>query len=224
MASPCLHGQNSWTSLLNRVDEGSREDFFRLNLEFDGGEPALDDVSTMSWMRDVAWSCHLDLAPYRDAIWASAFFFELADLPKFDRGHFVCRGEIYCRFADARPLIRAMRGKYPRLRLILDSKPLCRFSRIEDMCPVCGLFRQSIEFEVRHLDRTIHLALEFDRDRHRHLASFPNSIQWIVDRQSHRGSFWSWHQVAKCQCLQSMSNRKRGCVDDRMVKRQRRTL
>lgn len=45
LSSPCLHGQNSWKSLLNRVDEAARDDFFRLNLEFDEEEPALDDVT-----------------------------------------------------------------------------------------------------------------------------------------------------------------------------------
>lgn len=224
MASPCLHGQNSWTSLLNRVDEGSRNDFLRLNLEFEGQEPALDDVSTIPWMGSLASSCHLDLAPYRDAIWASAFFFELTGQPRFEHGHFSCQGQIYCRFTDARPLIRAIRRIYPQLRLSLNGKPLCTFSHQDDMCPACGFFQQSIEFEVRHLDHTVNLTLDFDQDHQRHLASFPNSIQWLIDRQSRQGSLWSWHQVAKCMCSRSISKRKRGDKDDKIVKRQRSTL
>lgn len=226
MASPCLHGQNSWTSLLNRVDEGSREDFLRLNLEFEGEEPALDDISSIPWMCDLASACHLDLAPYRDAIWASAFFFELSDLPRFERGHFSCQGHIYCRFADARPLVRAIRHIHPplRLRLSLNGQSLGPFSRVGDMCPTCGFFQQSIGFEVRHLDRVVTLALDFDPHHRRHLASFPNSVQWIVDRQHRHGSFRSWYQVAKCMCSTTLRKRQRDGTDDRMGKRQRRTL
>ena len=86
LSSPCLHGQNSWIPLLNRVDKAGQVDFFRLNLEFDEQEPALDDVAQLPWLCELTMNTTLNLIPYRNAIWASAFLFELIERPLLSRG------------------------------------------------------------------------------------------------------------------------------------------
>ena len=222
LSSPCLHGQNSWTSLLNRVDEVSRDDFFRLNLEFEGAEPALDDVAQIPWLCDLTMTCAVDLTPYRNAIWASAFFYELVERPTLLRGYYTCHGIIYCGFQDARPLLQAIRRAYPGTKVMLDDKVLSNFGCDGDHCASCGFFHQRIEFEVRHLDTTVNLTLAFTKEMRRHCSSFPNTIQWIMDKQNRHGQLRSWHSVGSCPCPPP-ARKRHACSSGERASKRRKT-
>lgn len=220
-SSPCLHGQNSWKALLNRVDEHSRGDFFRLNLEFLGQEPPLDDSNQLSRLSDLASNCTLDLRAYRDAIWASAFFYELVELPQLYHGYYTCRGMIYCTFQDARPLLQAIRRAYPLPKLMLGDTIITEFGAERDCCSTCGLLRQRVEFEIRHLTTTVNLSLGYEPGLRRHLSSFPNTIQWIIDRQSKYGQFKAWDSVAKHPCCGTSRKRNASWLVGESSKRRR---
>ncbi|KAK5093250.1 hypothetical protein LTS08_008949, partial [Lithohypha guttulata] len=207
LSSPCLHGQNSWISLLNRVDKAAQVDFFRLNLEFEEEEPALDDVAQVPWLCELTMNTTLNLTPYRNAIWASAFLFELIEQPLLSRGLYTCEGVIYCSFQDARPLLQAIHRAYTGPHIALDAKVLSRLGRDDDCCSGCGFFQSRVKFEVRHLDITVDLSIVFEKETRRHISSFPNTVQWFVDKQTRDGQLRSWHSVAKCPC--SGSDRKR---------------
>ncbi|KAK5081435.1 hypothetical protein LTR24_008241 [Lithohypha guttulata] len=207
LSSPCLHGQNSWISLLNRVDKAAQVDFFRLNLEFEEEEPALDDVAQIPWLCELTTNTTLNLIPYRNAIWASAFLFELIEQPLLSRSLYTCEGVIYCSFQDARPLLQAIRRAYTGPHIALDAKVLSRLGSDDDCCSGCGFFQSRVKFEVRHLDVTVDLSIAFEKETRRHISSFPNTVQWFVDKQTRDGQLRSWHSVAKCPC--SGSDRKR---------------
>lgn len=199
-ASPCVHGEKSWRALLNRLDERARPNFFRLNLEFDGQEPGLADTEKIPELCEAAMNCSLDLEPHRDAIWASAFIYELTEPPRLFCGYYICTGMIYCTFPDARPLLQAIRRAYPQPGLMLNEKIISEFGRREDHCPGCGCFAQQVEFEVRHLTTIVNLTLAFTKTSRRHLSSFPNTVEWIVDKQTKHGRLRSWSSVARCSC------------------------
>lgn len=215
LSSPCLHGQNSWTALLNRLDPGTRDDFFRPNLEFDGEEPALDDVTQVPWLCDLAGAYTLKLEAYRDPIWASAFLYELVEPPTFDHGHYTCQGIIYCSFADARPLLHAIRRAYTRPEIMLDSKTLSRLDVDDVYCPGCDFFQLRTSFEVRHLDANIDLRIAFQDGARRHISTFPNTMQWIVDQQTRDGRLGSWYSVAHCLCSRPTRKRRASRLEGR---------
>jgi len=221
LSSPCLHGQNSWKALLNRVEEHSRDDFLRLNLEFVGKESALDDTEEISYLCQLAMEYKVDFKVYRDPIWASAFFYELVEEPQLFRGYFTCRGMIYCKFNDARPLLQAIRRAYLQPKIMIDDNVVADFGADRDYCSGCGLFQQRTQFEVRDLTTSVNLTLAFERGRRRHISSFPNTLQWIVDKQSKHGQFKSWHTMAKCSCCGSGHKRNASWDTDRPSKRRR---
>lgn len=199
-ASPCVHGEKSWRALLNRLDERARANFFRLNLEFEGQEPGLADTERIPDLCRAATQCTVDLEPYRDAIWASAFVYELTEPPRLFCGYYICIGVIYCTFPDARPLVQAIRRAYPQPDIMLNEKKISDFGTAKDHCPGCGFFEQRVEFEVRHLTATVDLSLKFGQRSRRHLSSFPNTVEWIVDKQTKHGRLRSWGSVARCSC------------------------
>lgn len=199
-ASPCVHGEKSWRALLNRLDERARANCFRLNLEFEGQEPGLADTKKIPELCQAALDCALDLEPHRDAIWASAFFYEVTEPPRLFCGYYVCVGVIYCTFPDARPLLQAIRRAYPQPSIVLNEKRIADFGTKEDHCPSCGFFAQRVEFEVRHLTAVVALTLAFAPRSRRHLSSFPNTMQWIVDKQTKHGRLRSWNEVGRCSC------------------------
>lgn len=97
--SSLLDGQRTWQDLINSLNEGSREDYFRLNIVFAGQEPALDDVSSMDSMREKSYS-HPMYYNHNDtvvALLAATFFFELSEIPSFGSGRLYCQGTIRCR-------------------------------------------------------------------------------------------------------------------------------
>lgn len=199
-ASPCVHGEKSWRALLNRLDERARANFFRLNLEFEGQEPGLADTKKVPDLYQAAMNCTLDLEPYRDAIWASAFIYELTESPRLCYGHYVCTGMIYCTFPDARPLLQAIRRAYPQPSIMLNDKKMSDFGTGQDYCAGCGCFGKRVEFEVRHLTAVVNLTLAFAQKSRRHLSSFPNTVEWIVNKQTKHGRLRSWSTVSQCPC------------------------
>ena len=76
LSSPSLDAENSWLALENGLDDGSKERFFRLTLEFEGKLAALDDVSQIPLLLQVASDTCLNFDEIGRALWASRFFFE----------------------------------------------------------------------------------------------------------------------------------------------------
>ncbi|TKA52200.1 hypothetical protein B0A55_13006, partial [Friedmanniomyces simplex] len=71
--------------------------YFRLNVQFGGQEPRLDDIGAMEKLsQDVNLSKNdQQLTEIKLALLASSFFFELKRAPKFDAsGFYICQGEI----------------------------------------------------------------------------------------------------------------------------------
>ncbi|KAK5094383.1 hypothetical protein LTS08_008602 [Lithohypha guttulata] len=221
MMSPCLHGQNSWKALLNRLDHSARKSFIRLNLEFEDEEPALDNAAEIPSLRARAESCYIDVVLSQTSIWASAFFFELTGRPQLFCGYYICHGVILCKFEDARQLLRAIRKAYPLHQLAVGTQGLVEFGTAGDYCGECGLFQQRIRLETKTLLTPVDVALHYDTHTRRHLSSFPNSIEWFVARQSASGEFRTWESVMRCACKRTSRKRRVTWTSSSIPKRRR---
>ena len=130
-------------------------------------------------------------------------------MPMLFCGYYICRGTIYCRFDDARPLLKALRQTYPSPKLALDDRYIADFGTEDDYCLGCGLFQQETKLELPHLTTNISLTLAFQKGLQRHISSFPNTLEWIMHQQNKSGQFVSWHNVVRCSCRQRSAKRSR---------------
>lgn len=161
LSSPCLHGQNSWLALLNRLDAETKKKFLRMNVEFEEQEPALDDTSQFPRLRALALQTKLDYSDYRNKIWATSFFFELTSSPRYVRGLYRCDSVVGSRFNDARPLLTAITKRYGSAAIVLDGS-IVQALDIDLCCRDCGCLRMSIQFDVHRLDDQLAIKLRCD--------------------------------------------------------------
>lgn len=183
MSSPSLDGQSSWLALLNGVDESVSGNYHRLNLTFDGPEPELDDIGQMMDLPRQVQSQFTLPPELKMKLWASRFFFEIEDEPKYFLGYYVCRGNILCLFRDARALLRHVHNACGDVSFVLNQgKRLAPLDNIS-CCPTCGFYRQAVKFDTPQLHTHIEMALTASSQQSCHISGFPNSMQWFVDRQ-----------------------------------------
>lgn len=96
-----LDGEDAWKRFYNSLPAGSRHRHHRLNVQFNGPEPSLDDVSSIPDLKaNVAQSIQDDgkaVTAVFDAIVASMFYFELDTVPELMKNRFHCCGYIHYR-------------------------------------------------------------------------------------------------------------------------------
>lgn len=202
LSSPCLHGQNSWLALMNRLDAETRSSFLRLNVEFDGAEPALDDTEHMADLRRLARHTAVDVGLYRDRIWASSFFFELVQPPTLQRGLYLCHGLLRSRFDDARPVLQAITRSGADVHVEVDRNVFVKLGRLDHCCRHCGSLALPIHFDVRRLEDAVNIVLAWGDSRRYPVSGSPHPMQWFVDAQNSwlRGydGGWRGERAGKC--------------------------
>ena len=100
-----MDGQSAWQELQNFLPEEKKANYFRLNVVFDGQEPALDDLQEMRRMKEDGSRFEneneLEIA---ESLVAKQFYFELEGPPRLIGRRYQCRGYLRCRFAEKQQL------------------------------------------------------------------------------------------------------------------------
>ena len=107
---PLLHVFDGRTKCLARATKlptrRKKANYFRLNVAFDGQEPALDDLQEMRRMEEnrnrVANENELEIV---ESLVAKQFYFELEGAPRLIGGRYQCSGYLRYRFADKQQTI-----------------------------------------------------------------------------------------------------------------------
>ena len=182
-----LDGEGTWRELMNRLDQRSRGDYFRLNISFPGQEPAIDDIDCMN---DLRASVHLRSRMFQDnksiasALLASTFFFELITIPLFDSRMFHCQGIIRCRL-QGNVIVQALaRIHSSELSFVTDLGTLGLLNPKEDVCHSCHRYCKQVDFYIRHPSDSIVVYLQSDPHKRRKLDDFPQTVDWFVRQQS----------------------------------------
>ncbi|KAK3669649.1 hypothetical protein LTR78_010466 [Recurvomyces mirabilis] len=214
-AAPGLDGELTWRSLLCSLGKKALDRYFRLNIEFAGPEPRLDDISAIDDLsRHVtATKDDAQLNKVKLALLASSFFFELRRAPKFDScGFYVCQGEIRLR-GDHMKILMGLRSidKTGSIGFWNDQQSLGCMDFETDKCYVCNKFCKKVCFFVRHPTEKVSIALALG-ERRRQISGFPQTVAWFSTQQHLDTPFYD-EEVAdtlawSCEC------RKR---DDRPV-------
>ena len=181
-----LDGQSIWREIWNRLDTGSRQDFFRLNVKLTGEGPAMDDVDRMEELRYCVRQQGNDESSCDKVAFAllvSAFFFELSSVPLFYGGFYYCKGTVRCRIPGNAICQTLERLHESRLAFMTDDEILGHFLSYEDLCGKCNRYTKDIEFIVRHPTDSISIYLQSPQQGKRRLSAFPQTIEWFTQQQ-----------------------------------------
>lgn len=229
--SRSVDAQNSWRAFMNHLEDHVRADYFRMNLFFDGEEPALDDVEQMPDLpRQVHAQLHQNDCPaVARALQSAQFFFELDSELDHRHGTFRCHGGILCRSLSSLTLVHHLQTKYPTARFMLDNGAVLGNLSTEHCCGNCGFFRIDVAFELQHRDESIQIFLVFNNLFRRNVNGFPHPISWFEEQQQLSYAFGRMDHrptsgARKCSCASAMGKRKRKVHFQVESPRKRQTL
>ncbi|KAK0866001.1 hypothetical protein LTR87_015181 [Friedmanniomyces endolithicus] len=213
-----LDGELTWRHLLNHLEKDAEHRYFRLNVQFGGQEPRLDDIGAMEKLsQDVNLSKNdQQLTEIKLALLASSFFFELKRAPKFDAsGFYICQGEIRVRGDHTKVFMALRQMSNGPIEFHKDGVPLGKADHSTDVCSGCYRFRKKVCFFVRHPAEIIALTITMDKSR-RHISGFPQKTLWFTHEQHLADPFYSEETLSfssqACPCLAVEEARAAGMV------------
>ncbi|KAH8655641.1 patatin-like phospholipase-like protein [Xylariales sp. PMI_506] len=201
-----MNSKRAWQQLLFHQKVGKIGDFFRFDVEFDGPEPALDNVLVMDEIRDMARETILD-SPSLDKlvsrIRAELFVFELdPDCPyQLVNGIYECVGRIMCRLragTNEFDVFMSQLDQSSAVFLVGDAVLPGRFhnhsNKHED-----GNFFKKVRF--RTTDRLDPLIISLrERDTACPISGSPFNLQGLIESQNLEARFGtSDHRKRKSQ-------------------------
>jgi hypothetical protein len=206
-----MDGEQGFFEALNYIPNRLNNDLFRLNHEFDGPLPELDDTNQLDRMSQLDFS--VPDALVRALLASTFFFFELDETPVPSHGSLFCQGSILCSRPQAGHILERVLIEFPGARYqTTKGQSLGRVDQ-DDCCELCGYYRKQVRFLVNSLEEmiTIEIATEAYSQR---VGGFPKSAQELLDDQQALAHFGrADHQACDWPP-------KRSCYCSRGVKRQ----
>lgn len=181
-----MNAQKGYDRYINSVPLKSRPRYHRLNIQFHGPEPGLDDALKIPEMKNaVAKTIEQDegrISAVIDAIMASMFYFELDEPPVLKGGKLQCSGHVYFR-ADLRA--DGLRYLYTRLQdtsswFLIQGNPVRCVGRIPKSLPP---FKRRVCFRVKHNDELITLSIRGIVNTSRSISGFPTTLKQLIKNQ-----------------------------------------
>lgn len=202
--SPALDGEQAWQDALDGFPPDLRHDSFRLNCEFRQQLPALDDVTHIDALSAIAYPIPDGLI---HALFATSFFFELDSMPVLCAGRVHCRGSILCAAADPKDVIRRIHATFGEPHFAWLGGATIGPVDGSLGCAICGFYRCTVAWTVANLHETVTMTIR-GRYAERHIAGFPNAMQWFVDQQGLAQTFGradhaTERHAARCFCPDS---------------------
>lgn len=187
-----FNGQKIWDELMNSLDKGSRETYFRLNATLPSDEPGINNTERMDEMRrsvhtpNVIRGCEKTLY----ALLISAFYFELDTIPdRVREGWYHCRGMIRCRLPGMAVVELLAKCKATNMIFGIGNDTLAYYGAKLDICISCHRYQKPVEFYVRHPTESVTIHIESLLQGKRKISAFPQSMQWFVIQQKLHAPF-----------------------------------
>ena len=183
-------GESRWQELQNSLSPQVRDRYHRMNIEFFGDEPELDDLQAIPNLRQQARfqaSSNDDIKKCADNLLASLFYIKLNGLPQFDRTVFVCKGWIRCRLGPSHQALRALVSRLAitqaRFYLDFEQAVFCTDPESHKAVEDGGAFSRPIVFKVRSLDDFIDVKIDGITSRARSISNCPYNIDTLIKDQ-----------------------------------------
>jgi hypothetical protein len=180
-------GETRWRELQNGLQPQFLDRYHRMNIEFYGDEPELDDLQAMPSLRQQARFQALsnnDVQNCADNLLAALFYLELVELPVFDRTLFACKGQILCRLGPSHRALRALASRLNETQahfyLDFEQKVPCIDEVSYNLIDCGGAFCRNVSFKVVSLDDSVDIKIDGLTRRARSISNCPYKINTIV--------------------------------------------
>jgi hypothetical protein len=187
-----IDGEDAWKRFFNSVSLNMRNRFHRLNVQFAGPEPSLDDASIIPELKNnVLQTIRQDkcaVPNVMDSIIASIFYFELDTLPEFERGGYSCCGYIFCRMDIP---LEGLRYLYNRLYetsswFLIQGSPIRCVQSIPTAVPP---FKCRVTFRAETLEEIIGFSIRGITASPKPLSGFPTTLGKLLAAQQLESPF-----------------------------------
>jgi hypothetical protein len=181
-----IDGEDAWKTFYNSLEPGTRFRYHRLNVQFSGPEPSLDDTTKLQELKDnVSDTIEANsdqITSVVDAMIASMFFLELDKKPSLDGTYYTCEGYIFCR-VDLPP--EGLRYLYHRMVetsswFLIQGKPIKCVGTIPYTLPP---FKRHVSFRVDSMDELLSISIRGITKGTRVLSGFPTTLRKLIDKQ-----------------------------------------
>lgn len=175
----------AWIDFLNQVPSISRNRYHRLNIQLEGPEIGINDISSIENLQKLTTNSILNssqITLVKDSIYASMFYFELRELPNIINGAYECKGHIYCRMnlpKYGREYLWNELFKSGAFFLILGCPTPC-VSKVLKTAPP---FRREITFSVPSLDELLNISLTGLTSKPTSISGFPRQLKELINAQ-----------------------------------------
>ncbi len=196
-----LDGQRTWNELWNSLPLDTKDRYHRLNTEFDGPEPQLDDIKAMNDLEQQTKTSAITsktLTPCADNLIASLFYVELDDLPTFDRSFFRCRAHICCRWSSNNPALLRLVSRMAQTdtRFYVNGRVYMGVDvAVVDDVNNRRPFRKPVEFDASNLKDLINISIAGITTSPRNISNCPyiladlvrdQGLECVFGREDHR--------------------------------------
>lgn len=202
-----MDGSSIWRDLINRLDEESRKDFFRLSLEYPGAEPAMDDFNAIEGLAHAVRQQPQGPTNREDVLMAlliASLFFELTSLPILHHGRLLCEGWIRCRDAAS---FRALLRLYPHgLELFNGDSSMACWMDSSDICALCHRYGKFVRFFATSVEDQVRLSIKWEGlTRMRYLGGMPQRLDWFIKVQGLDDVFGYTSRLQRVPCVRCES-------------------
>ncbi|KAL4948945.1 patatin-like phospholipase [Aspergillus filifer] len=170
-----------WLSMRNELDEATRQDYLRFDVQLKDVPCRIDDPTLMDEYRNLVIGQPGSSRMARDAAVAllvGRFYFTLrCPLEKVAGGEYVwCHGTIRCK-GPVREVVEALQAQHPqRMDFVTDREHLAPFGGIDGICSACGRYSNQISMLLRHHHEPVSIYLRVNREIQWKISGFPTDM------------------------------------------------
>lgn len=181
-----IDAEDAYKRHLNSKPREVRHRCHRLNIQFNGPEPSLDDASKVPELKMATHESILQdivaIPSLINSMMASMFYFELDELPLPEADGYYCHGFIYCRL-DIPP--EGLRYLYQRLFettswFIVQGSPVSCVQNIPRSLPP---FKRRVSFRTQSMAEVIAMSIRGITSSSVELSGFPTTLSKLVEAQ-----------------------------------------
>jgi len=183
-------GESRWQELQNSLSPDFRDRYHRMNIEFYGEEPSLDDVGAITTLQKQAKtqaSSNKAVQKCADNLLASLFYIELDGVPEFDRTVFVCKGRILCRIGPTHRALRALiirlKDFVARFHLDFEQSITCVDTSIMRSIEKGRPYSRRFTLKVMSLEDTVDIKVDGLTRRARSISNCPYKLRTLITDQ-----------------------------------------
>ncbi|KAI9777798.1 MAG: hypothetical protein M1839_008593 [Geoglossum umbratile] len=191
-----IDAEKAWHRFRNTLPDDTKDRYHRINIDFDGEGPDLDDVSMIGKLKDQAtqWirtDHHLHAVTAADYLLASLFYFELDGMPVYRENRFECTGQILCRLHGSSPGLVGLTRRLisTSATFLIGSQTITCFDEPDVPLTRFSQFKKKVQFAVFNTHDVIDMSIKGITMEPRHISGFPRTVNNLVSTQGLDGSF-----------------------------------